>query len=100
MEASSIKSNTGRREAISSLYVLKAICAFIVVACHSPMKAFPMPFHDIAVPCFFMITGYFLYSEDVAKTVKKAFQNAKKVLGILLFFTCVYFVVDPSIIKQ
>ncbi len=54
-----------------------------------------MPFHDIAVPCFFMITGYFLYSEDVAKTVKKAFQNAKKVLGILLFFTCVYFIVDP-----
>ena len=58
-----------QRKSISSLYVLKAICAFLVVIIHFPMKYgyYFYPIVRIAVPCFFMISGYFLYSDNREK---------------------------------
>lgn len=68
MKHSQFKSSLDQR--ISSLYVLKAICAFLVVVCHIPFDwAMPFlePLRRIAVPVFFMITGYFLYYPEQAK---------------------------------
>lgn len=53
-----------KREPIHSLYLVKAICAFMVVGIHSApggiFRDFFRPLFDIAVPLFFMISGYFL----------------------------------------
>lgn len=53
-----------KKELIHSLYLLKAICAFMVVGIHTPLGGSLhdalRPIFDVAVPLFFMITGYFL----------------------------------------
>ncbi len=84
-----------KREEIHSLYVLKAVCAFWVVAAHAPLGAIQTPLRDIAVSCFFMITGYFLYHLDPSKVLERSLKAFKKVLFLLPFFTLVYYLVDP-----
>nr|WP_302830143.1 acyltransferase family protein [uncultured Bacteroides sp.] len=52
------------KKEIQSIYVLKAICALLVVGIHVPsMLTNPLsPITRMAVPCFFMISGYFIVS--------------------------------------
>lgn len=53
-----------RPTAIPSLYLLKGLAAFLVVACHTPMGLLGRsiePIKIIAVPLFFLISGYLLY---------------------------------------
>ena len=45
-----------------------------------------------AVPIFFMISGYFLYSEDEGKSTQRAWQSIKKILPIFLLVTLFYWV--------
>lgn len=58
--------------------VLKAICAFLVVCIHVPfpgkMGAYFTTLTRVAVPIFFMITGYF-YSDIVAQLNQKKQQK-------------------------
>lgn len=93
---SSEKAPTG----ISSLYVLKAICAFFVVACHAPNTAMPVFFRDLGVPCFFMITGYFLYSHDLSKVISRSSKAARKSLLLLCVLTPIYYLIDPVDLAQ
>lgn len=57
-----------KKENYSSLYILKALCAFMVVFIHTykygTLQTLSQPFVRIAVPCFFMISGYFMISRD------------------------------------
>lgn len=57
-------SNCYKNGSIPSLYVLKALCAISIVFLHTPSLFHEdyliKPFSRIAVPLFFMITGYFL----------------------------------------
>lgn len=52
------------RESVLSLYILKAVSAVLIVFIHLPGIGFEatvlQPLMRIGVPCFFMITGYFL----------------------------------------
>lgn len=54
--------------------VLKAISAFLIVCIHAPfpgeISAYFIVFARMAVPVFFMITGYF-YSDTVARHNEK-----------------------------
>lgn len=76
---------------ISSLYVLKAICAFFVVACHAPNAGMPVFFRYLGVPCFFMITGYFyLYSPDLSKVISRSSKATRKSLLLLGLLTPIY----------
>lgn len=85
---------------ISSLYVLKALCAFFVVACHTPNAAMSVFFRDLGVPCFFMITGYFLYSHDVSKVISRSSKAARKSLLMLCVLTPIYYLIDPVDLAQ
>ncbi len=86
---------TKKQAPISSLFVLKAICAFLVVACHTPMTILPVHIRDIAVPIFFMITGFFLYSEDIQRSIDKSKGYIKKSLLLVLAFSSFYAFLEP-----
>ena len=72
--------------------VLKAICAFLIVCIHSPFKGMFGEYFTviarIAVPVFFMITGYF-YSNVVSQHREK--QQIKKILYLVLEANVLYF---------
>lgn len=72
-----------------SLDKLKAICAFLIVCIHAP---FPGTFGNyftsltrIAVPIFFMISGYFF-------SAVKAKSQIKKVLQLVVVSNSIYFI--------
>lgn len=64
----------------STLDVLKALFAFFVIILHSPDfmgKEFLYPATRMAVPFFFMVSGYFCYNssaDKLSKRIKKIFQ--------------------------
>ena len=65
--------------------ILKTICAFLIVCIHVPFSgrvgAYFTTLTRIAVPIFFMITGYF-YSDTVAR--HKEEQQIKKILYLVV----------------
>lgn len=83
---------------ISSLYVLKALCAFGVVALHAPLgnaTDFVRHIAGITVPVFFMITGYFLYSPDSQVVLSRIRKTILKVIPIIFFFQTFYYLLGP-----
>ncbi len=80
---------------ISSLYVLKAICAFLVVVIHFPMKYgyYFFPIVRIAVPCFFMISGYFLYNDNREKMLSNLKRAFCKTLQVTIWAYVFYLLV-------
>ncbi len=84
------------RPPISSLYVAKAFAALLVVIAHIPLgalKAWIYPWTLIAVPIFFLISGYFLYSPDEAKSTERTWQSLKKTIPIFLGLTLFYWLI-------
>lgn len=81
---------------ISSLYVLKAICAFLVVVIHFPMKYgyYFYPIVRIAVPCFFMISGYFLYNDNREKMISNLKRALSKTLHVTITAYLFYFLIE------
>ena len=81
---------------ISSLYVLKAICAFLVVVIHFPMKYgyYFYPIVRIAVPCFFMISGYFLYNDNREKMLSNLKRALSKTLQVTIWAYAFYLLVE------
>ena len=80
---------------ISSLYVEKCSCAFLVVSCHTPMGALKWlisPIAMAAVPIFFLISGYFLYSPSEEKSYERAKKSIKKIVPIFLIVQLFYWV--------
>lgn len=78
---------------ISSLDVLRCISAFFVVLIHAPRGVLGMatrPIEILAVPIFFLLSGYLLYHIDpkqiYAKSKKSLFSLLKLVLGLNLFY--------------
>lgn len=61
--------------------ILKALCAFLIVCIHVPFPgkvgAYFTTLTRVAVPVFFMITGYF-YSDTVARHKEK--RQIQKIL--------------------
>lgn len=81
---------------ISSFYVLKTVAAFLVVCCHVP--TFMSSYHilDVAVPIFFTISGYFLYTTNsYSFTLASLVKKLKKLLLVLILLTGVYYIIDP-----
>lgn len=91
---------------VDSLYVIKAIFALVVVAIHTPplertinsslMSVIAMA----AVPIFFAITGYFLYSTDQQTNLAvKTKKMLIKVLRIWLVTNVFYFIYHTALGK-
>lgn len=79
------------KKEISSVYALKAFCAIAVVLIHTDFYAKPIlaPVTRLAVPIFFMVSGYFLFSRG-EPTSDKLRRTLLRILRISLFTTAVY----------
>ena len=68
----------------NSIDLLKFLCSFMVIYIHANIKnqfgSYLYSFCRIAVPIFFMISGYFLYNSD-----SKTWSKIKKNLNLLIF---------------
>ena len=77
---------------VFGLDILKAICAFLVITIHAPFPGIlgscVIALARIAVPIFFMITGYF-YSETQHR--KNELNQIKKILMLCFFANTLYF---------
>jgi len=75
----------------SSIDALKFLCAFLVICIHQPFPGtvgrYIVAISRIAVPIFFMITGFFYKSEENQEKNK-----ILKLLKIILFASILYFV--------
>lgn len=80
-----------RRE-LPSVYVLKAICAFFVVLIHIPFlwSQYLQPLIVTAVPCFYLISGFFLYNGDAGIEISRAWSWIKKIFLINLVVNAIY----------
>lgn len=76
-----------------SLYILKALCACLVVFIHIPGISkevfFVLPLLRIAVPCFYMISGFYLVC-DGELSRKRIGRQIPKILWVLVFFNAIY----------
>lgn len=82
-----------KNKRLNNLDVLKAICAFLVICIHISYKDkignIVTPLCRIAVPIFFMITGFFYY-----KTSKKPLKQIKKVFVLIVLASLLYFIFE------
>lgn len=80
---------------LEGLNALKFICALMVVAIHIPFTPswFIGFIYKIAVPIFFMITGYFLIDSKGRLTINRIKQNIWKLLKITLGLNFIYFLI-------
>lgn len=79
---------------IPSLYVLRAFCALLVVIIHTPHEWLGLslrPLEVCAVPMFFLLSGYFLYSESPDVVYRKAIKSAKKIFLLSVVLNLLYF---------
>lgn len=78
---------------INSLYVLKAICACLIVFIHVPTIPALTPLCRLAVPCFLMISGYFIMNNkgelDINRIKKALFKISKITLNAIIFYLIV-----------
>lgn len=73
----------------SSLDFLKLFCAFLIVLfhCEPAYSKWTQAIANCAVPCFFMISGYLIYSEKINE---RCIRSIKKTAKILLWSTLFY----------
>ena len=79
-----------RRKENKKLYELKAICAYLVVLlhCNFPGKIgiiFEV-LARIAVPCFFMISGYFSYPYNKEKIKLRIISMLKLIISVEIIY--------------
>ena len=81
------------RDRADNIDILKAICASLIVCIHVPIPgrvgAYFTALTRIAVPIFFMITGYF-YSDTVARHKEK--RQIKKIFSLVIEANMLFFI--------
>lgn len=87
--------NVSDRREIPWLNVLKLICALMIVHIHvdAPYREYILPVCDIAVPVFFMISGYFLTDSRGMFDLSRIRRSIWKILKIILFAQLLYILV-------
>ena len=77
-----------------SFDVLKLFLSLLVVFIHIhvPWRDFILPLTRCAVPCFFMISGFFLYNMDKEKMRQRVGQGIRRMFNITLFATLLYMI--------
>lgn len=88
------------KQRITSFDTFRAVAAFIIVFLHYPLLN---RFTDeaqvlvrIAVPYFFMVSGYFHYSTKELKA-EKIFKELKKIIGLTIIVNIVYLILRLSV---
>jgi surface polysaccharide O-acyltransferase-like enzyme len=82
---------------IISLQVLKALAAFAVVMLHTILwhKGLFYPICILAVPVFFMITGYFLLNKEGILTLDRIKRTFLKILKLDIIATLLFLLCSP-----
>ena len=93
--STSIPVEGAKPKSVSSLYVLKALLAFVVVTCHSPLVLSWVNIPGFVVELFFAITGYFLYTADLGKVQSRIWKSVKKVIPIIVILQVFYTLIFP-----
>lgn len=72
-----------------SLDILKFLCAVVVVFLHvkTPLHSYYVPLTRFAVPCFFIISGYFLMGQNMDERMER---GSKRVLRIILYSSILF----------
>lgn len=71
------------------------VCAILIVFLHvhTPYQEYILPLTRCAVPCFFMISGFLIYSDDKTYFEKRLKRSIKRITGILIWSTVVFMIV-------
>lgn len=74
---------------------LKMVCAILIVFLHvhTPYQEYILPLTRCAVPCFFIISGFLIYSDDKIYFEKRLRRGIKRIIGILIWSTVVFMIV-------
>lgn len=79
-----------------SLYILKAVCAFLIVFIHLPGLWYEavvlQPLLRVGVPVFLMISGYFIASKNNKIDITRVSRQLKKVVLLNISVYAVYIV--------
>lgn len=91
-------STTQRNQALDCL---RAVACILVVWLHSPFPSVPgaivLTFSRIAVPLFFLISGYLFYrEEDVTAVAKRRITSVLRLILLFLVLYGVYFVIQSQ----
>ena len=101
-EQSRAEQSRAEQSRADNIDILKALCAFLIVCIHAPFPgkvgAYFTTLTRVAVPVFFMITGYF-YSDTVARHKEK--YQIKKIGGLIIEANMIFFIwnITLSILK-
>lgn len=74
----------------------RLIAAFLVVCIHAGVPALDSvltPFYKMAVPFFFLISGFYLYDADRDKMNRKIIKSMKRIVSIWFQATVIYAIV-------
>lgn len=84
---------------IQSFYMLKAFCAFCVVCLHVLFwgRSAIVPIIYIAVPCFYLISGYFLVDQAGFVIEKQAKKQLLKLIKLTISVNFLYFIIKLSL---
>lgn len=71
---------------------LKFLCAVLVIFLHvrTPYQEYILPLTRCAVPCFFMISGYLIFTNDKLKLEGHLRRSVKKMIQILIWSTLLF----------
>jgi peptidoglycan/LPS O-acetylase OafA/YrhL len=80
----------------SSIDVLKFCCAIMVILLHAPFigKSYVLPVTRCAIPCFLIISGFFIYSDNPENCIKKTNKAIKRMLRTALWATLLFFFIQ------
>ncbi len=81
-----------------SLDMFRLICAFLVIIVHSQhiSNVFLQPAMGVAVPCFFMLSGYNIYDKDTNQTHKNIQKALRKTIYLLIYISIIYALLEFS----
>lgn len=75
-----------------SIDLLKMLCAILVIFIHvwTPYRTYVLPITRCAVPCFFIISGYLVYSENKLIFKEHLQRSIKKIFKIFVWSTILF----------
>lgn len=81
-----------------SIDSLKILCALLVVFIHTNFayQGYILPLARCAVPCFFIISGFFLY-DGTKIGIKRLRKSIKHIFLIIIWSTFLFFVIKESL---
>lgn len=77
---------------IYSIYALKFFCAVAIIVIHTLLygKIYLMPLCRLAVPIFFIISGFFLLNDKNELNANFIYSNLKKIIYITIISNAIY----------